>query len=183
MILGRTVFPQWIGFLPDREFRRCAARYGDDQKVRRFSCRDQFLAMAFAQLTYRESLRDIEACLRSLGGKFYHMGFRGKVARSTLADANESRDWRIFADFAQVLIRIARPLYAHDPIGIDLDPPRSPRRGWAWRGLADGCCCEGIAQMICYLVSWVWGTGPSTLGRTENLRFGAAGLFAPLLHL
>ena len=77
--------------------------------------------MAFAQLTYRESLRDIEACLRSVGGKLYHMGFRGKVARSTLADANESRDWRIYADFAQVLIAIARPLYAHDPIGVDLD--------------------------------------------------------------
>ena len=77
--------------------------------------------MAFAQLTYRESLRDIEACLRSIGGKLYHMGFRGKVARSTLADANESRDWRIYADFAQVLIAIARPLYAHDPIGVDLD--------------------------------------------------------------
>ena len=121
MNLGRTVFFQLIGFLPDREFRRCVARYGGDQKVRHFSCWDQFLAMAFAQLTYRESLRDIEACLRSLGGKFYHMGFRGKVARSTLADANESRDWRIFADFAQVLIRIARPLHAHDPIGIDLD--------------------------------------------------------------
>jgi hypothetical protein len=85
------------------------------------SCWDQYLAMAFAQLTYRESLRDIEACLRSIGGKLYHMGFRGKVARSTLADANESRDWRIYADFAQVLIAIARPLYAHDPIGVDLD--------------------------------------------------------------
>ena len=121
MILGRTVFSQWIGFLPGREFRRCAARYGGDQKVRRCSCRDQFLAMAFAQLTYRESLRDIEAYLRSLGGKFYHMGFRGKLVRSTLADAYQSRNWRIFADFAQVLIRIARPLYAHDPIGIDLD--------------------------------------------------------------
>jgi len=82
---------------------------------------DQYLAMAFAQLTYRESLRDIEACLRSVGGKLYHMGLRGKVSRTTLADANESHDWRIFADFAQVLIGIARPLYAHDPIGVDLD--------------------------------------------------------------
>ena len=88
---------------------------------RSFSCWDQFLAMAFAQLTYRESLRDIEACLRSMSGKLYHMGFRGKVARSTLADANESHDWRIYADFAQVLIGIARPLYAHDPIGVELD--------------------------------------------------------------
>jgi hypothetical protein len=118
---GRTVFSQLIAFLPDREFRRCVARYEGDARLRDFSCWDQYLTMAFAQLTYRESLRDIEACLRALGSKVYHMGFQGKVARSTLADANESRDWRIFADFAQVLIAIARPLYAHDPIGIDLD--------------------------------------------------------------
>jgi hypothetical protein len=121
MNIGCTVFSQLIGFLPDREFRRCVARYDGNSRVRGFSCWDQYLTMAFAQLTYRESLRDIEACLRSMSGKLYHMGFRGKVARSTLADANESRDWRIFADFAQVLIAIARPLYAHDPLGIDLD--------------------------------------------------------------
>jgi hypothetical protein len=118
---GRTVFSQLIAFLPDREFRRCVARYDGDARLQDFSCWDQFLTMAFAQLTYRESLRDIEACLRAVGAKLYHMGFQGKVARSTLADANESRDWRIFADFAQVLIRIARPLYAADPIGVDLD--------------------------------------------------------------
>jgi hypothetical protein len=118
---GRTVFSQLIGFLPDREFRRCVGRYDGNHRLREFSCWDQYLTMAFAQLTYRESLRDIEACLRSLQGKLYHMGFHGRVARSTLADANESRDWRIFADFAQVLIGIARPLYAHDPIGVDLD--------------------------------------------------------------
>ena len=118
---GRTVFSQLIAFLPDREFRRCVARYDGDAGLRDFSCWDQYLTMAFAQLTYRESLRDIEACLRALGAKLYHMGFQGKVARSTLADANESRDWRIFADFAQVLIRIARPLCATDPIGVDLD--------------------------------------------------------------
>ena len=121
MNLGRTVFSQLINFLPDREFRRCVNRYDGDRRWRGFSCWDQFLSMAFAQLTYRESLRDIEACLRSLGAKLYHMGFRGKIARSTLADANESRDWRIYADFAQVLIRIARPLYARDPIGVDLN--------------------------------------------------------------
>jgi transposase len=121
MNFGRTVFSQLLGFLPDREFRRCVARYDGDIRLRSFSCWDQYLTMAFAQLTYRESLRDIEACLRSMHGKLYHMGFHGKVARSTLADANESRDWRIYADFAQVLIRIARPLYAHDPIGVDLD--------------------------------------------------------------
>src|SRR5450631_88635 len=118
---GRTVFSQLISFLPDREFRRCVARYQGDLRLRGFSCWDQYLAMAFAQLTYRESLRDIEACLGSLQGKLYHLGFRGKVARSTLADANESRDWRIFADFAQRLITTARKLYASDPMGVDLD--------------------------------------------------------------
>jgi len=118
---GRAVFSQLISFLPDREFRRCVERYHGDSRLRGFSCWDQYLSMAFAQLTYRESLRDIEACLHSVQGKLYHLGFRGKVARSTLADANESHDWRIFADFAQVLIGIARPLYAHDQIGVDLD--------------------------------------------------------------
>jgi len=121
MNLGRTIFSQLIGFLPDREFRRCVSRYDGDCRLREFSCWDQYLTMAFAQLTYRESLRDIEACLRSMQGKLYHMGFQSRVARSTLADANESRDWRIYADFAQVLIGIARPLCAHDPIGVDLD--------------------------------------------------------------
>ena len=118
---GRTIFSQLISFLPDREFRRCVERYQGDIRLRGFSCWDQYLAMAFAQLTYRESLRDIEACLRSMQGKLYHLGFRGKVARSTLADANESHDWRIFADFAQVLIGIARPLHARDPMGVDLE--------------------------------------------------------------
>ena len=118
---GRTVFSQLLSFLPDREFRRCVARYGGDARPRGFSCWDQYLSMAFAQLTYREGLRDIEACLRSLGGKLYHMGFHSRVARSTLADANDTHDWRIYADFAQVLIRVARPLYASDPIGPDLD--------------------------------------------------------------
>jgi len=110
-----------MSFLPDREFRRCVARYNGDARPRGFSCWDQYLAMVFAQLTYRDSLRDIEACLRSLSGKLYHMGFHGRVSRSTLADANDTHDWRIYADFAQVLIRIARPLYASDPMGVDLD--------------------------------------------------------------
>ena len=118
---GRTVFSQLLGFLPDREFRRCVVRYGGDVRPRGFTCWDQYLSMAFAQLTYRDGLRDIEACLRSLGGKLYHMGFHGRVSRSTLADANDAHDWRIYADFAQVLIHIARPLYATDPIGVDLD--------------------------------------------------------------
>jgi Transposase DDE domain/Domain of unknown function (DUF4372) len=110
-----------MGHLSPYEFQKCVARYRGDSHGRGFSCWDQYLAMAFAQLTYRESLRDIEACLRSMSGKLYHVGFRGQVARSTLADANESHDWRIYADFAQVLIGIARPLYAQDPIGVDLD--------------------------------------------------------------
>jgi hypothetical protein len=120
MNLGRTVFSQLMAHLPSYEFEKCVARYGGDSYLRGFSCLDQYLAMAFAQLTYRESLRDIEACLRSVGAKLYHMGLRGKVSRTTLADANERHDWRIYADFAQVLIGIARPLYAHDPIGVDL---------------------------------------------------------------
>jgi DDE family transposase/uncharacterized protein DUF4372 len=110
-----------MGHLSAYEFQKCVARYRGDSHGRGFSCWDQYLAMAFAQLTYRESLRDIETCLRSVRGKLYHVGFRGQVARSTLADANESHDWRIYADFAQVLIGIARPLYAQDPIGVDLD--------------------------------------------------------------
>jgi hypothetical protein len=118
---GRTVFSQLIQHLPEKEFQKCVARYNGDSNFRGFSCWDQLLAMAFAQLTYRESLRDIESCLRALQSKLYHMGFRGKVSRSTLADANESHDWRIFAEFAQVLIGIARPLHAHDLIGVDRD--------------------------------------------------------------
>ena len=109
-----------MDYAPRYEFQKCVARYRGDYQLKGFSCRDQFLAMAFAQLTYRESLRDIEACLRALGSKRYHMGFRSKVARTTLADANERRDWRIYADFAQVLIGVARPLYAKDPIGVEL---------------------------------------------------------------
>ncbi len=120
MNIGRTVFAQLIEHLPSKEFQKCVARYNGDSRLRGFSCWDQLLAMSFAQLTYRESLRDIEACLRSMSGKLYHMGLRGKVARSTLSDANEVHDWRIYADFAQVLIGIARPLYARDPIGVDL---------------------------------------------------------------
>src|SRR5450759_2790546 len=107
--------------LPTYEFQKCVARYRGDAHYRGFSCWDQYLAMGFAQLTYRERLRDIEACLHSVSGKLYHMGFRGRVARTNLADANEAHDWRIYADFAQVLIGIARPLYARDPIGVDLD--------------------------------------------------------------
>jgi|SRR5208283_3948327 len=121
MNLGQTVFSQLMENLPHKEFQKCVARYHGDYSLKSFSCWNQFLAMAFAQMTYRESLRDIEACLRSLQSKLYHMGFRSKVSRSTLADANELRDWRIYADFAQVLIRIARPLYADDPLGVELD--------------------------------------------------------------
>ncbi|MGO9096895.1 MAG: IS4 family transposase [Bryobacteraceae bacterium] len=121
MFAGRTVFAQLVDHLSPYEFQKCVARYGGDSKFRGFSCLDQLLCLAFAQLTFRESLRDIEACLRSVESKLYHMGFRGKVSRSTLADANEAHDWRIYADFAQVLIHIARPLYANESLGFDLD--------------------------------------------------------------
>src|ERR1017187_1969301 len=118
---GRTIFAQVMNHIPAQEFQKCVIRYGGDNNPRGFSCWDQFLCLAFAQLTYRESLRDIEACLRSVGNKLYHMGFRGRVSRSTLADANEAHDWRIYADFAQVLIHIARPMYANESLGFDLD--------------------------------------------------------------
>src|SRR3990167_7270898 len=120
MNTGKTIFSQVMDFLPLSEFRKCVRRYRGDYKVTSFSCLDQFLSIAFAQLTYRESLRDIETCLRSIKKKLYHMGFRGHVSRSTLADANENRDWHIYADFAQVLIHQARGLYLEDPFGVDL---------------------------------------------------------------
>ena len=117
---GRTVFSPLMDFLPLHRFRPCVERYGGDYKVQSFTCLDPFLCLAFAQLTFRESLRDTEACLRAQQPKLYHMGFRGTVSRSNLAYANEHRDWRIFAEFAQVLIGIARDLYRDEPFGVDL---------------------------------------------------------------
>jgi len=121
MNTGRTIFSQIMDYLPLHEFRKCVKRYRGHYKVQNFSCLDQFLCMSFAQLTYRESLRDIEACLRSMQNKLYHMGIRGRVSRNTLARANEKRDWRVYADFAQVLIDQARALYADDDFGVELD--------------------------------------------------------------
>lgn len=121
MYEGQFVFSQLMEFLPRREFHDCVARYGGHRRPRGFSCRDQFLCLAFAQLTFRESLRDIETCLRALEPKLYHAGFRGRVSRSTLADANRTHDWRIFADFAQVLIRRARKLYASETLSVELE--------------------------------------------------------------
>jgi len=117
---GRLVFAQLTQHLPLTTFRRCVAKYNGEHKIKSFSCLDQYLCMAFAQLTFRESLRDIEACLRAQIAKLYHMGIRGRVSRSTLADANEVRDWRIYAEFAQRLIAIARGLYVNEPFGVDL---------------------------------------------------------------
>ena len=121
MPIEPTVFSQVMRFLPHSHFARCVARYGGDDRARSFTCMDQFLCLAFAQLTYRESLRDIEACLNAMRPRLYHMGIRGRVARSTLAEANEGRDWRIYADFAQALIAEARPLYHGDGFGVELD--------------------------------------------------------------
>ena len=118
---GRTIFSQLTDFLPQREFRKCVERHRGSRKVKSFTCWDQFLCMAFAQLTYRESLRDIEACMRVSERKLYHMGIRGKVSRNTLANANKVRDWRIYEDFAQVLIKEARSLYAEDGFAVELD--------------------------------------------------------------
>ena len=121
MLSDQYVFTQLMTFLPKHEFRSCVQRYRGDRRIRNFSCLDQFLCMAFAQLTYRDSLRDIETCLRAIQSKLYHLGIRGKVSRSTLADANERRDWRIYSDFAQALIRHARQLYAADSFDVDLE--------------------------------------------------------------
>jgi hypothetical protein len=120
MNLGRSIFAQLLDFLPSYQFQICVDRYQGNRYVKDFSCWDQFLCLMFAQLTYRRSLRDIVACLRAQQPKLYHMGFRGPVARNTLAHANEVRDWRIYRDFAQELIRLARDLYRHEPFGVDL---------------------------------------------------------------
>ncbi len=121
MYIERIVFSQLMDFLPKYEFNKCVRRYRGNYRVRDFSCLDQFLCMAFAQLTYRESLRDIETCLRAMQPKLYHAGIRGHVARSTMADANENRHWRIYADFAHILIHRARKLYANDDFGLALE--------------------------------------------------------------
>src|ERR1035437_8341690 len=117
---GRTIFAQLMDFVPTYEFRKCVDRYNGNHKVISFSCWDQYLCMAFAQLTYRESLRDIEACLRAVQPKLYQVGIPARVARSTLADANERRDWLIYSDFVQSLIRTARDLYVNEPLSVDL---------------------------------------------------------------
>jgi hypothetical protein len=121
MHAGKIVFSQIMEFLPHNVFRRCVARYNGDFNIQTFSCLDQFLCLVFAQLTYRESLRDIEACLRSQPAKLYHMGFKSSVARNTLANANAVRNWRIYADIAQYLIKIARKLYQGEDLGLDIE--------------------------------------------------------------
>ena len=121
MYTGRIIFSQLLDFLPKYEFSKCVKRYQGNRRVRNFSCLDQFLCMAFAQLTGRESLRDIETCLRAMEPKLYHAGISGNISRSTLAVANMKRDWRIFRDFAHVMIDIARRLYAQEDFGVDLD--------------------------------------------------------------
>jgi hypothetical protein len=118
---GQSIFAQLMDFIPRHEFRRCVERYHGNYKIKSFSCWEQFLTMAFAQLTFRESLRDIEACLRASPTKLYHSGIRSSISRNTLAHANQVRDWRIYADFAHVLIGLARGLYADDPFGLQLD--------------------------------------------------------------
>ena len=129
---GRTVFAQLMDHVPHHLFARCVARYQGDHRVRSFSCWDQFLCLAFAQLTWRESLRDIELCLRTAGRKLYHLGIRGHVARNTLAKANENRDWRIYQELAHELIRIARPLAWRDAAA---EMMAEPRTAVTWRGL------------------------------------------------
>lgn len=120
MYAGTTIFAQIMNILPWRRFQTCVARYQGDYKVKTFKCAEHFRVMAFAQLTYRESLRDIEACLRAMGSRLYHMGIKSNVSRNNLAHTNENRDWRIYADFAQILVSRAKSLYANEPLGIDL---------------------------------------------------------------
>jgi len=120
MNTDRIIFSQIMDFVPKHQFNQCVRRYRGNYRLRTFSCFDQFLCMAFAQLTFKESLRDIETCLRAMEPKLYHAGFRGRIAKSTLADANEKRSWQIYADFAQILIAKARTLYSNDSFGIDL---------------------------------------------------------------
>jgi len=121
MNIGRIVFAQLMDFVPVYEFRQCVEHYNGNYKIKTFSCRDQFLCLAFAQMPYRESLQDIEACLRVAKAKLYHVGIRGKISRNTLAHANETRNWRIYADFSQVLIKTAREPYAGEDLGVELD--------------------------------------------------------------
>ena len=121
MYTGKLIFSQVIDYLPKHTFRQCVSRYQGNRKVKNFTCLDQFLCMTFAQLTYRESLRDIEVCLRAQQSKLYHMGIRGGIARNTLSNANKIRDWRIYADLAQSLITTARELYIGEDLGIEFD--------------------------------------------------------------
>lgn len=130
MYNGQIVFSQLIEFLPKYYFNKYVEKYKGNYRIRTFSCWDQFLCMSFAQLTYRESLRDIEACLRSLNTKLYHIGIRDNVSRSTLAKANEKRDWRIYANFAQILIHKAKKLYINEPFGVD--KATSPHKSFLW---------------------------------------------------
>ena len=121
MYTGRLIFSQVMDFMPLHTFRRCVQRYRGNRKIKHFTCLDQYLCMAFAQLTYRESLRDIETCLRAQRSKCYHIGIRSTISRNTLSNANKLRDWRIYAEFAQTLINTARQLYADEDFGVDLD--------------------------------------------------------------
>ena len=120
MFAGSTIFAQLMNLLPWRRFQTCVARYKGDYKVKTFKCSEHFRVMAFAQLTYRESLRDIEACLRAMGSRVYHIGMKSTVSRNNLAHTNETRDWRIYADFTQILINRAKILYSNEPLGVDL---------------------------------------------------------------
>jgi hypothetical protein len=137
MHIGKLVFAQLTEHLPLTTFRRCVALYAGEHKIKNFTCLEQFLCLAFAQLTYRESLRDIEACLRAQRDKLYHMGIRSRISRSTLADANEVRDWRIYADFAQRLIVMARKLYIDEPFGVDLKETST-----RWTPRPSTCACR-----------------------------------------
>jgi hypothetical protein len=147
MYTTKLIFAQVLEHLPQHTLRRCVARYGANQHVKCFTCQDQFRCLAFAQLTYRESLRDIEACVRAQRDKLNHMGIRATVSRSTLADATERRDWRIYADLAQTLIHLARKLDVGEDFGIDLD--NTPSR-------VDACCAYASSLSLSSAISFVY---------------------------
>ena len=188
MNTGKPIFAQLIDFLPIHHFRKCVKRYNGQSKVRSFSCWDQFLCLAFAQLTYRESLRDIEVCLRAVRSKLYHLGFRGQISRSTLADANEQRDYRIFADFAQVVIHRARKLYTDesfvaeiDGIVYALDATTGDER-WRFEARGDILSSPAVVDGVVYVGSkdnYVYALDATTGWESWHLETGGQVLSSP----
>jgi hypothetical protein len=173
MPAGKLLFAQLMDYVPPMVFERCVARYSGNRKVKSFSCTDHFQCMAFAQLTFRESLRDIEACLRSQAGTLYHMGIRAQVARNTLANANATRNWRIYANFTQRLTGITRKLYADEPFGVDLSDTAYTQRYRVHPGFDD-------YRLVAVAVSV--GTVPNNQGASEAAYAAGPARQYPVAH-